>query len=149
MTNGYGFICEEMIRDLLPEIGIPHKHQANGSAEWFWWASRFEDRILGVDCWMTLEGCGEVAVDFTIISNRNQDLLNYKKEQARKRGVVLVLLEQGTLLRANSGSRRALEELGQEIRLQVACKIRQLKGDRMTRERAAQLKAEQRVVQVH
>jgi hypothetical protein len=133
-----------MIRDLLPEIGIPHKFDRNGAKEWFWWASRFEDRCpeIRTDCWITLVDCGETAVDFTVISSHNGNLLQRKIDEALSRGVVPVVLEQGMLIRAKNGCLRALEEFSQEIRLQIPAKLKQLVGPRMTRERAAQIKKE-------
>lgn len=143
--NDYGFFCERVIRDLLEEIGIPHKNSRNGCREWYWWASPFEDKALGLDCWITLRDCGEVAVDFTVISIRNEELLQQKVARALGRGIIPIILEQGMLLRAADGSYRALEEFGQEIRFQISLKLKQFSGNRMTRELAAQLKQKRRL----
>lgn len=140
----FGHSCEEIIRDLLPEIGIPHKNQVNGVGCWFLWATPGEDISAGVDCWITLPECGEVAVDFTVISPRNEELLKQKVQTALDRGIIPVVLEQRMLQAAQNGSSRAIEEFSQEIRLQIPLKLRGLNGNRMTRERAAAMKVKRR-----
>ena len=53
-------------------------------------------------------------------------------------------MEYGVILQAAGGSQRALMELGLEIRTQVAIRLPLLNGNRMTREKAAQLAAARR-----
>jgi len=137
VTNGYGFVCEEMIRDLLSEIGIPHKYDRGEGKDWFWWASKFEDRVLGIDCWLTI-GLIETPVDFTVISKG--ELIQTKTQKALGRGVVPVFLEQGMLRRAEAGDEAALRNLDLEIRAQVSLKVKMLNGSGMTRELASIMK---------
>jgi len=136
VTNGYGFACEEMIRELLPEVGIPHKNTRGTMRDWFWWASNFEDHVLGIDCWVTINCC-EFAVDFTVISNEEQ--MRVKSSKAFNRGVIPIFLAQGMICRANNGDERALEMMNTEIRAQIGLKCGLLTR-RMTRELAAQQK---------
>lgn len=144
-NNEHGHFCEGLVRDLLPEIGIPYKNdRRDGDQEWYWWASKFEDRCLGIDCWITLAGYGEVTVDFTVISERNGELLQQKITKTLERGIVPLVLEQGMLLRAQNGSRQALQDFNDEIRLQIPLKLQQLKGERMTRGLANKKKQERR-----
>lgn len=149
MTNQHGFLCEDLFRALLPEIGVPHKSQAwlTNSSEWFWWASSFEDHCpqIRTDCWITLADYGEVAVDLTVISSRNGKLLNRKVKEALARGVVPLVLESGMLLRARNGSQQALKELEEEVRFQIPLKLRMFTGPRMTRERAAAIKKQRKL----
>lgn len=137
VCNSFGFFCEEMIRDLLPEIGIPHKFQRCGGKDWFWWASTFEDKVLGVDCWVTLN-LVEIAVDFTIISAG--ELVQVKTEKALGRGVVPVFLDRTMLLRAEDGSERDLRAFDMEVRAQIPLKLAKLNGNRMTKTLADQRK---------
>ncbi len=133
-TNSYGFTCEEMIRDLLSQIGIPHKHGKGVSRDWYWWASGFEDRNLGIDCWITLD-LHEFAVDFTVISGEGQ--MQVKASKALDRGVIPVFLPQGMVRRASEGDERALSQFSAEIKTQIKVKVGLLNGKMMTRELAA------------
>lgn len=132
-TNNYGFDCEEMIRDLLPQIGIPHKNSRGVSRDWFWWASKREDHCLGIDCWVTLN-LQEFPVDFTVISGEDQ--MEEKAVKALGRGVIPVFIPQRMLREANEGCERALANLGLEIKTQICLKKKLLKGNIMTRELA-------------
>ena len=136
-TNGYGFTCEEMIRDLMPEIGIPHKNTKGNSRDWFWWGSNFEDRVLGIDCWVTLDCC-EFAVDFTVISKEDQ--MHVKSSKALNRGVIPIFLAQVMVCKASNGDERALQMMNTEIRAQIGLKHGLLNGKRMTRESASLMK---------
>lgn len=133
----FGHEVEEWIMALLPVIDIPHKSQANGGCEYFWWASRKEDRRLGIDCWITFRKYGEVAVDFTVVSDG--EMIQEKIQKALSRGVVPVVLEIGTVRRAHEGNPRALNEFRAEIVGQVAIRIEKLGSNRMTRQRATRL----------
>ena len=137
VTNGFGFYAEEMIRDLLPQIGIPHKNSRGGGKDWFWWASKFEDKVLGVDCWLTLD-LKEIPVDFTVISK--DELIQAKTHKALDRGVLPVFLDQGMLGRAEAGDEKALRNLDLEIRAQVSLKFKLLNGSGLTRESASLMK---------
>jgi hypothetical protein len=130
MCNYYGFICEKILRDLLPEIGIPHLSRKNGHQDWFWWSSCWEDEHLGVDCWLTIDRT-EYPVDFTIISN--EELIGPKTQKALSRGVIPVFLPQGLVKKAESGCERALCGLETEIRCQVALKRNQVKNNMLVR----------------
>lgn len=127
-TNNYGFTCEEMIRDLLPEIGFPHTREARRNG--YWWANRYEDLHLGVDCWLTMESV-EYPVDFTIISN--EELIPQKTKKAIERGVIPVFLSQRTISKAKEGREYALRELEGEIRCQVALKKGMVKNNMLVR----------------
>lgn len=138
-TNGFGFDCEEMIRELLPQIGIPHKHEQGRGNTFYWWGSIFEDHMLGVDCWLTFNNV-EIAVDFTVISRG--ELIDQKTKKALGRGVIPIFLVQGVLRQACEGDERALHEIDTEIRTQISLKAKLLNGNRMTREKAALAKVQ-------
>jgi len=136
-TNGFGFACEEMIRDLLPQIGIPHKYNRGEGMDWFWWGSPREDRCLGIDCWITL-GLQEFAVDFTVISGEQG--MREKSTKAIERGVIPVFVPQKILRDALEGNEYCLAQLSTEIKSQIKLKLGLLNGNRMTREKAALIK---------
>lgn len=120
--------CESLIRELLPEMGFRHRKGSIQGGDSFWWASRYEDRVFGLDCWLYFEELAsyeEIAVDFTVISD--EDLIPEKMERALSRGIIPVFLEREVLIRAQDGSHRAIDGLNRDLRVQVSVRLKALK----------------------
>ena len=129
MCNDYGFQCEERIRGILPKIGFVHSREARHRNS-YWWANKYEDHILGVDCWLRLDGV-EYPVDFTVISD--DEMAMKKTQKAVGRGVIPIFLPCKTLDKAHEGYEEAAREVATEIVCQIVLKRKMVERNMIVR----------------